>query len=65
MFENRCQKLLFGLRRNEVTAGWRTLHNEKLHNLYTLPSIIKMMKLRMVGWAVHVAQIGRRGMHVG
>jgi hypothetical protein len=58
MFENGCQRRLFALKRNEVTAGWRTLHNEELHNLYASPNVTKMLKLRMVGWEVHVAQIG-------
>jgi hypothetical protein len=41
------------------------LHNEELHNLYSSPSIIRMMKLRRLRWAGHVARMGRRGMHVG
>jgi hypothetical protein len=46
--------------RDEVTGGWRKLHNEKLHNLYSAPSIIRMIKSRRVRWAWHVA-----GMHIG
>jgi stalled ribosome rescue protein Dom34 len=33
-----------GPKRNEVTGGWRKLHNEELHNLYTLANIIRMIK---------------------
>jgi hypothetical protein len=47
-----------------VTGGCRKLKNEELHNLYSLPSIIRMMKSRRIRWAEHVAQMGRRGMHV-
>jgi hypothetical protein len=39
-----------------VTGGWRTLHNEELHNLYSSPSVIRMIKLRRMGWAGRVAR---------
>jgi hypothetical protein len=51
---------IFGLKRDEVTGGWRKLHNEEPHNLYSSPSIIKMTKSRRVRWAGHVAQMGER-----
>jgi hypothetical protein len=57
VFENRVLRRIFGLSRDEVTGGWRKLHNEELHNLYSLLSIIK--------WAEHLAQMGSRGMHMG
>jgi hypothetical protein len=38
VFENRVLRRIFGPKRNEVTGGWRTLHNEELHNLYSSPS---------------------------
>jgi hypothetical protein len=41
--------------RDEVTGGWRKLHNEELHNLYSSPNIIRMIKSRMMLWAGHVA----------
>jgi hypothetical protein len=47
----------FGLKRDEVTGGWRNLHNEELHNLYSLSSIIRMIKSRRMRWAGHVAQM--------
>jgi hypothetical protein len=47
----------------EVTGDWRKLHNEELHNLYSSPSIIRMMKSRKTRWAKHVAGIGRKGVH--
>jgi hypothetical protein len=37
---------IFGPKRDEVTGGWRKLHNEELHNLYSSPSIIRMIKSR-------------------
>jgi hypothetical protein len=48
-----------------VTGGWRKLHNEELHNLYSSPSIIIMMKTRRMRWTVHVALMERREMHIG
>jgi hypothetical protein len=43
---------------NEVTGGWRKLHNEELHNLYSSQSIIRMIKSRRMRWARHVAHMG-------
>jgi hypothetical protein len=63
VFENRVLTRIFGPRRDEVTGGWRKLHNEELHNLYSSSSIIKMTKSRMVRWGGHVPRMGRRGMH--
>jgi hypothetical protein len=46
---------IFGPKRNEVTGGWRELLNEKLHNLYSSPSIVGMIKSRMKRWTWHIA----------
>jgi hypothetical protein len=43
---------------NEVAGGWRKLHNEELHSLYSSPSIIRMTKSRKMRWAGHVARMG-------
>jgi hypothetical protein len=43
-----------------VTGGWRKLHNEELHNLYSSPSIIRMIKSRRMRWAGHVAPMEKR-----
>jgi hypothetical protein len=48
-----------------VTEGWRKLHNEELHNLYSSPNIIRMIKTRTMRWAGHVAQMEGKGMHIG
>jgi hypothetical protein len=41
LFENRVLRGIFGPERDEVTRDWRKLHNELLHNLYSLPDIIR------------------------
>jgi hypothetical protein len=43
--------------RDEVTAGWRKLHNEEIHNLYSSPSVIRMMKSKRMRLTWHVARI--------
>jgi hypothetical protein len=43
-FENRVLRRIFGPKRDRVTGGWRTLHNEEHHNLYSSPSIIRIIK---------------------
>jgi hypothetical protein len=65
LFENRVLRRIFGSKRDEVTGGWRKLHNEELHNLYMSPSIIRMIKSRRMRWTGNVARMGRRGMHIG
>jgi hypothetical protein len=45
-FENRVRRRIFGLKRDEVTCGWRKLHNEELHGLYSSPSIVRVIKAR-------------------
>jgi hypothetical protein len=49
---------IFGPKRDEVMGDWRTLHNEELHNLYSSPNIIRMIKSRRMRWAGHVARMG-------
>jgi hypothetical protein len=45
---------------DEVTGGWRKLHNEELHILYSSPSIIRMIKSRRMRWAGHVARMDEK-----
>jgi hypothetical protein len=51
---------IFGPKRDGVTGGWRKLHNEELHNLYSSPSIIRIIKSRRMRWAGHVALMGEK-----
>jgi hypothetical protein len=60
MFENRVLRRIFGPKRDGVIGGWRKLHNEELHNLYSSPSIIRIMEWRKMRWAGHVARMGEK-----
>jgi hypothetical protein len=56
--EHRLRVLrIFGPKRAEVTGGCRKLHNEELHNLYSSPNAIRMIKSKRMGWAEHVALV--------
>jgi hypothetical protein len=59
VFENRLLKRIFGHKRDKVAADWRKLHKE-LHNLYSSPHIIRIIKSGRMRWAGHVAQIEER-----
>jgi hypothetical protein len=50
---------IFGPKRDEVTVVWRKLHNEELHDLYSSPNIVRVIKSIRMKWAGHVARIGR------
>jgi hypothetical protein len=41
-----------------VTGGWRRLYNEELHDLYTSPNIIRVIKSKRMSWVEHVARMG-------
>jgi hypothetical protein len=58
VFENRVLRRIFGPRRDEVMEDWKKLHNEELHNLYSSPNIIRMVKSMRMRWAGHVARMG-------
>jgi hypothetical protein len=60
VFENRVLRRIFGPKRDGVTGGWRKLYNEELHNLYSSPSIIRIIKPRRMRWAGHMARMGEK-----
>jgi hypothetical protein len=60
VFENRVLRKILGLKRDEMTGEWRKLHNEELRDLYSSPSIIRIIKLRRMRWAGHVARMGEK-----
>jgi hypothetical protein len=61
VFENRVLRRIFGSERDEVTGDWRKLHDEELHKFYSLPNIIRKIKVRRMRWAGHVARMGATG----
>jgi hypothetical protein len=62
VFENRALRT-FGPKR-EVDGSWRRLHNNELHNLYSSPNIVRVIKARRLRWAAHVARKGEgRGVY--
>ena len=64
VFENMVLRRIFGPRRAEVTGEWRRLHNEELHDLYSSPNIVRVIKSRRMRWAGHVARMGEeRGVY--
>jgi hypothetical protein len=56
--EGICKQVLriFGPKREEVVGGWRSQHNEELHNLYASPNIIRVIKSYRTRWAGHIAR---------
>jgi hypothetical protein len=57
---NTVLRRIFGPQRDEETGGWRKLHNEELHNLYSSQNIIRIIKPRRMRWAGHVARVGEK-----
>jgi hypothetical protein len=60
VFDNMVLRRIFGPKRDEVTGGWIKMHNEELHNLYSSPNVIRMIKSRRMRLAGHVARMGSK-----
>jgi hypothetical protein len=58
VFENRVLRRIVGPMQDQATGEWRKLHNEELHNFYSLPDIIRLIKSRRMRWAGYVARMG-------
>ena len=64
LFENRVLRRIFGRKRDEVTGEWSKLHNEELYDLYSSPSIVRVMKSRRMRWLGIVARMeAKRGVY--
>jgi hypothetical protein len=57
VFENRVLRRMFEPKRDEVTGEWRKLNNVELHNLYSSPNIVRVIKSSRMRWAGHVARM--------
>jgi hypothetical protein len=63
-FDNRVLRRIFGPKRDEVTGESRKLYNEELHDLYSSPNIVWVIKLRRMRWVGHVVRIRKeRGVY--
>jgi hypothetical protein len=60
VFENRVLRRICGAKRDEATGEWRKLHSAELRDLYSSPSIIRLIKSRRMRWAGHVARMGEK-----
>jgi hypothetical protein len=64
MFQNWLLRRIYGPKGDEVTVDWRKLHNEEVNDLYSSPSIVRVIKSKRVRRADHVARMGeRRGLY--
>jgi hypothetical protein len=57
VFENRVLRGIFGPKTDEITGGWRKLHNEELHKLFSSPNIIRVIKSKRMICIGHVARM--------
>jgi hypothetical protein len=57
VFGNRVLRKIFGPKREKVVGCWRRQHNEELHRLHALPSIIRVMKSRRMWWEGNVENV--------
>jgi hypothetical protein len=56
--ENRVLRRIFGPKLDEVTRGWRKLHSEELHGLYSSPNITTLSNTKRMRWPGHVVRKG-------
>jgi hypothetical protein len=57
VFENNVARRILGPRKVELTVDWRKLHDE-LHDLYSSPNIVQVIKSRRMRWTGNVARMG-------
>jgi hypothetical protein len=59
VYENRVLRRVFGPKKDEVTQGWRRLHKEELHNLYSSLNISKIIRSKRIRGMGHIPPTGR------
>jgi len=60
VFGNRVLRRIFGSKRDNVTGEWRILHKEELNDLYSSPTVVRVIKSRRMRWVGHVERMGER-----
>jgi hypothetical protein len=60
VFETKVLRRIFGSKGDEVMGGWRKLHNKELHDLYSSPSIMGIIKSKRMRWPRHVSRMGEK-----
>ena len=60
VFENRVLRSIFGPKRDKIKREWRKVRNEELHDLYSSPNILCLIKSRRMKWLWHVARMGEK-----
>jgi hypothetical protein len=63
VFVGRILRRIFGPKSDEVTGDWIKPHNEELHHLSSLPSIMRVAKSRGISYGGLVSRMGQRGLH--
>ena len=61
VFENMVLRRIFGPERDEVIGEWKKLHDGELNDMYSSPTIIRVIKSRRMIWMCHVAHMGEEG----
>jgi hypothetical protein len=64
VFENRVLRRILGPKREE-DESWRKVYNDELHNLFSSPYIVRVIKSRRIGWDGYVARMGREETFTG
>ena len=60
VYGNWVLRRIFGIKRDEVTGEWRKLHNEELNDLFCSHNIFRVIELKRMRWAGHVACVGEK-----
>jgi hypothetical protein len=58
VLEKRALRRIFGLKMDDMIGGCRKLHDEELHNLYSSPNMIRIIKSKRTRWAELVVCMG-------
>jgi len=60
VFENRVLRKILWSKTDRFAGDWIRLHSEELHDLYSSPNIIQVIKSKIRKWAGHVARMEER-----